>query len=79
MAYSFDIQCNEDRSKNVVNKVGNDDMRSKRVVDQQGLKVHCYACESFYTLQNISSKLLITNDLILKPNLFFYTYGEWGL
>ena len=71
-ANSFDIHCNEVSSKNVVNKVGNDDMRtrSKRVGNQQELKVHFYACQSIYTLQNISSKLLITNDLILKLNLF---------
>ena len=71
-ANSFDIYCNEVSSKNLVNKVGNDDMRtrSKRVGNQQELKVHFYACQSIYTLQNISSKLLITNDLILKINLF---------
>ena len=71
-ANSFDIHCNEVSSKNVVNKVGNDDMRtrSKRVGNQQELKIHFNACQSIYTLQNLSSKLLITNDLILKINLF---------
>ena len=48
-------------------------------MDQQELKTHFYVCQSKYTLQNISSRLLITSDLILKLIFFFYPYGEWGL
>ena len=43
---------------------------------QQELKIHFYACQSIYTLKNIASELLITNDLILKLNLFLYPYGD---